>query len=340
MDAGEKLFVAADIGGTKTAVGLFSASDPKCRPLIVERYRNRDYDGCEPLIHDFQKRHGVRSKIICLGIAGVVDGPEVRVTNLPWVIDERSLQNLGFHTVLMINDMTAVAASLSLLGAADLHCLQPGGGPSGRVAAVLAPGTGLGEGYLVQTDGYLFPCGSEGGHCDFAPIDDEQCDYATWLHKRFGGVASYEMACCGPAIARLFDFYRERGVAVADETMQALQRIDDRTPTIVAAAVAGSCPASVRAVEQFLRILGREGAHLVLKVYARRGLFLGGGILPRLVGTRLFASFLETFSQPGTMADLLAAVPVQVIVKADHALLGVAWYAGAHLNPTGFRIDV
>ncbi len=337
MAGGDEWYLVVDLGGTKTAVGLFAAADRQCRPRLNTRYRNSDYGGIEDILVDFLAACRVRPQTICMGIAGVVVGDIVRVTNLPWCVDRTALYRLGFSNVLLINDMTALAAALPLLGREDVVSLQPGIAAPGGVAAVLAPGTGLGEGFTVRVDGVDYPCGSEGGHCEFAPVDEEQRALYDELADGGRNAVSYEMVCAGPAIATLFAFCRRRGIEAAPETLSKLTATVDHTPVIVEAAVDGVCPASTRAIALFLAILGREGAHLALKVYARGGLFLGGGILPRLVNTISFAPFMSAFHRPGTMAELLALVPVQVIIDRDITLRGAARYAGKTIDPMLFR---
>ena len=163
-------YLAADIGGTKTEVALFLSNDDSFSPVVRKRYSSRQAAGIEEIISDFLDDHRIRCELISLGIAGVVGEDSAQVTNLPWTITQKGLSKLGFSTVSMINDMTAVAASLPLLGENDLYCLQRGAGSSGPLSAVLAPGTGLGEGFLLHSKEHYYPRGTEGGHADFAPV--------------------------------------------------------------------------------------------------------------------------------------------------------------------------
>lgn len=317
-------YLAVDIGGTKTDVALFLSSDESFTPVVRKRYSSRRADGIEEIISDFLDEHRIRCELISIGIAGVVGEDSARVTNLPWTITKESMTNLGFSAVSMINDMTAVAASLPLLGEDDLYCLQRGAGTPGPIRAVLAPGTGLGEGFLLHSEQHYFPRGTEGGHTDFAPVNREQRELLEWLSASSGGIVSYEMVCAGPAISTLYDFYLARGATESSEIKKRLAGTEDRTPVIVAGAVSGSCPVCSRALDLFFKILGREGANLVMKLYATGGLYLGGGILPRMVGSVSLVPFLKAFHFPGPMASLLASAPIHVILRQDAALLGTA----------------
>ena len=321
-------YLAIDIGGTKTVLALYRATEEPDLPLAQKRFRSADFGGIEEIILDFLAAFDFRPESVILGIAGVAGETRSRVTNLPWVITKSGLHDMGFTTVCMINDMTALAASLPLLrGEEDILCLQEGSrsfSRAGEVTAVLAPGTGLGEGYLFKTGNGSVPRGTEGGHCAFGPDGDEQLKLLTWLAGTGHAGLSYETVCAGPAIGLLYEFYISQGEEGDRQVRLELERATDKTPVVINAALSGTCSVCRKVVDLFLSILGREGANLVLKVYATDGLFLGGGILPRLAGHVSFEPFLRSFRQEGPMAELLRSVPVNLILRRDAVLLGVA----------------
>jgi len=326
MVTDSRYFLAVDIGGTKTEIAVFRLEDDSFEPVVRGRYKSREAAGIEAIINDFLSENKVQCNTVCLGIAGVVGESTAQVTNLPWKIKKSSLLSMGFSQVSMINDMTALSASLAILADKDLFTIQDGNGGTGEVKGVLAPGTGLGEGFLLHSESVFYPRGTEGGHCDFAPVNREQRDVLDWLAAQTEETISYEMLCAGPAIGRLYDFYIEHGAEEVAQVSKALIDSVDRTPVIVEAGLNGICPVCVRVLELFLAILGREAANLVMKVYATRGLFLGGGILPRLVDEISFKPFLDAFHHAGTMAGLMRSVPVRIITRKDAALLGAAFY--------------
>ncbi len=333
-------YLAIDIGGTKTLLAVYRVTDGVYRPLAKKRYRSADYTGIEEIIEEFRAELDFCPNSLILGIAGVAGDTQARVTNLPWVIAKQRLYNMGFTTVSLINDMTALAASLPLLKGDDLLSLQDDGGsvsPANEVTAILAPGTGLGEGYLFQTDGASIPRGTEGGHCDFGPANEEQVRLFSWLCKNGYQRPCYETVCAGPAIGLLYDFYSAQGEEGDRQVRLELDRADDRTPVIINNALSGACPVCRKVVDLFLAILGREGANLVMKVYATRGLFLGGGILPRIAGHLSFEPFLAAFRKDGPMAELLHSIPVNLILRDDAVLLGVACYGRELLRKIGPR---
>ncbi len=337
------LFVA-DIGGTKSEVAIVPLSGLVERPLLQKRYVNAEFTGFEEIVEDFfiSGEFANKPRFACLAVAGIVDGGRAAMTNLSWSLDSKVLENkFGFDRVLLINDLTALASSLPLLLPEDLWQIQAGR-PQGAVYGVVAPGTGLGEGLLVDVGVTMYACGSEGGHTDFAPVDTEQLALLRWMRKKTQPV-SYEMLIAGPGLAHLYDFCREyHNLAESAWIVAAMERAKDRIPVIVGGATGQPwpvavkchppCPLCRRVIELFLAILGSESGNLALKLYARRGIYLGGGILPRLVGHVDFAGFLKNFQAKGLMSDLMKSIPVSLILRKDAALIGAVGFAGQELK--------
>ncbi len=318
--------LAADIGGTKSELAIFPLHGTDNRALVQRRYVNGDYPAVEEIIADFLAGCGYLPRFACIAVAGVVEGGRAGMTNLPWVIDSRLLeQRFSFKQVLLMNDLTAMAGSIPLLGPHDLLVIQPGNPCRAEIRAVVAPGTGLGEGLLLEIGDRLFARGSEGGHTDFAPVDEEQLALLAWMRQK-GTPVSYEMLIAGPGLASLYDFCKEyHGIPESPQVALAMARARDAIPVIVDGAVGGrNCPLCRRVIELFLAILGSEAGNLALKLYARGGVYLGGGILPRLAGKVSFAGFLRAFTGKGLMAGLMAEIPVSLILRSDAALLGAA----------------
>ena len=319
--------LAVDIGGTKCELAVFSMADPDYVPLASRRYPSRDFGGIEEVIGLFLQETHLKPEYACLDVAGVTGQEVATVTNLPWLIDARRLtKEFGFRDTVLLNDMTAVCASIALLGKGDLLELQRGEEQDGQMIAVIAPGTGLGQGFLLQSESLFFPRGSEGGHADFAPVDEQQIELLSWMKRKSQGPVSYEDLIAGPGIPSLYDFLRETGLTPESEDIRAaLEGARDRTPVIINGALGSSpCPLCRATVELFLAILGSEAGNLALKLYAKGGLFIGGGIMPRLVGQVSFAGFLENFLRKGKMEKLMATIPVHLILNKQAALLGAA----------------
>lgn len=323
--------LAADIGGTKSELAIFKEGDGVFLLLCQKRYRNAQFSGFEDILAHFFDEFQHRPKMACIAVAGVVAGDRVQLTNLPWLIDCCSLKmHFGLHRVKLINDLTAVAMSLTHLDPNDFAEIQAGSRDGGEIRGIIAPGTGLGEGLLIDVRGRTFARGSEGGHCDFAPIDDEQTALLTWMWKRHRPI-SYEALIAGPGLAHLYKFCKEyHGIPETTAIAEAMTRAEDSIPVIVEGAISeDGCPLCRRAIDLFLAILGSEAGNLALKLYARGGIYLGGGILPRLFGKVPFTGFLRSFCAKGLMADFMQTIPVQIILKSDAALIGAAHFGRA-----------
>jgi len=324
----KETLLAVDVGGTKSELAIFPLGGDVFAPLVRRRYACLDYERLEDIIDAFLADCAVTPTYACIGLAGVVSGGVGTVTNLPWVIREEVLAGkFNLHGVRLINDMTAVCASLGLLRKEDLLEIQQGEVQPGQLIGVIAPGTGLGEGVLVRKGGCFFPRGSEGGHVDFGPVGEEQLELLRWMLSRRERV-SYENLIAGPGIPNLYDFYHEHlGMAELPEVAEQLAVATDRTPVIFEQSFgANPSPLCRRVVDLFLEILGAEAGNLALKLYARGGIFLGGGIVPRIADKASFAGFLARFRAKGKMEALMKTIPVQLIRRNDAALLGTAGY--------------
>lgn len=318
--------LAVDVGGTKCELAIFPSAENSYQPLARNRYQSADYERLEDIIQKFLHETGATPTRASMGIAGIVSGGVASVTNLPWVIREESLRGeFGFETVQLINDMTALCASLALLEGEDLLIIQAGEVQPGQLIGVVAPGTGLGEGVLVQHGSFFFPRGSEGGHTDFGPVGEEQTELLKWMRTKRERV-SYENLIAGPGIPNLYDFYSEHlGVAELPHVSRLLGEAKDRTPVIFECAFGeNASPLCRRVVNFFLNILGAEAGNLALKLYARGGIYIGGGIVPRIAEKVSFAGFLASFQAKGKMENLMKTIPVYLIRRKDAALIGAA----------------
>jgi glucokinase len=321
-----KTLLAVDVGGTKAELALFDLCGRDLAPVQRAIVPCAGHTGIEEIIAAFLRETGARPECACLGVAGVIRDGKARITNLPWLMDEEALtREFSLSGVKLINDMTALCAAISSLASSDLQTLQKGRMQKDGTKAVIAPGTGLGEGYLIETDSSFLPRGSEGGHTDFAPVDDEQLELLQWFRQKTQPVSS-EMLCSGLGIPTLYDFCRQQGrIPETDVIREQLKVVTDRTPVILDGAIAATpCPLCLKTMELFLSILGSEAGNLALKLYATGGLYIGGGLLPRLAGRIPFALFMKAFRRKAKMEDLLAGIPVNLILKRDAVLCGTA----------------
>lgn len=321
--------LAVDVGGTKCELAIFPCGgDDSYRPLVCKRYQSAEYTRLEDIITAFLQETSASPVYACMGIAGVVSGGIASTTNLPWVIHEESVcREFSLRAVRLVNDLTALCASLPLLESDDLLEIQHGDVQPDQLIGVIAPGTGLGEGMLVQRENFFFPRGSEGGHADFGPVGQEQAELLQWMLRRRQRV-SYESLIAGPGIPNLYDFYNEHlGVEETPRVRRLLEAAEDRTPVIFDNAFGqDASPLCRRVVDLFLDILGAEAGNLALKLYARGGIYIGGGIVPRIADRVSFDGFLVNFLAKGKMVKLMKTIPVHLIRKKDAALIGAARY--------------
>jgi glucokinase len=321
------MLLAGDIGGTKLHFGLFSRQRGLRRPLAEAVYPSADYDDLETAIRQFLDETGRHPTRMVLAVAGPVLDGRCRITNLTWVIDEARLrQTLGIRTTTVINDVEAIASFVPLLRKEDYITLREGTPARHGSIAVIAPGTGLGEAYLTfDGRGYrAFP--SEGSHVDFGPATAEQMELLTYM-KNYHEHVSYERLCSGLGIQNLYRFLRDGGHAKEPAWLAAaLARAADPVPVIVEKALdpENPCDICVRTLDLFASILGAEAGNAALKIMAAGGVFLGGGIPPRVLPFLKKKPFEEAFLRKGRMRDLVERIPVYVITNPKAALLGAA----------------
>ncbi len=318
------MLLAGDIGGTKSRLAVFADGGSPREPLAEEVLPSGSFGGIEPLIREFLKGRARTPERVCLAVAGPVIDGRAAVTNLPWIADAEKIRRaFDFRTVSLMNDLAATARAVPLLKPAELHSLSVGDPAAGAAIAVIAPGTGLGEAFLTWDGARYREHASQGGHADFAPGSPLEIELLREFLKENDHV-SYEVFCSGPGFGRLYGFLRGRGAEEPAWLTARLAEAADPAPIIVEAALAGTADLCVRTVRLFVSILGAEAGNLALKTRAAGGVYLGGGIAPRIIPFLEEGLFLETFRRKGPMADLLFRMPVHVIIEPRAALIGAA----------------
>ncbi len=284
------------------------------------------FSSLTPIVQAFLARHQATPTAACLCVAGPVLGGRARLTNLPWTLDQRQLADeLGIGSVVLLNDLQAIAYAVPHLRPQDAEPLNAGTAVANGPIAVIAPGTGLGESFLIW-DGHRYQaCASEGGHTDFGPVNDQQAGLLAFMSRRVGRV-SYERVCAGSGLPNVYEYLRTRFPAQDTEALAAsLVDVDDPTPLIVAAALAGPPPdpVALAAVSMMIDIWAAEAGNLALKTLSTGGVYLAGG-MPMRVGSALNRErFMQVFSDKGPFSGLLRSMPVhRVLVNAG--LLGAA----------------
>ncbi len=319
------MLVVGDIGGTKTAMALYGPGDDPRAPRARKEYPSAAYADLVTIVRAFLAETGQAATHACFDVAGPVIGGVAHVTNLPWKIQDQALVDaLGLRRVVLLNDLQAVALAIPRLGPADYVALndQPPE-PRGPIA-VIAPGTGLGEAFLVWGDAGYIACASEGGHASFAPTEEREVALWRFLHGRFGAV-SFERVCSGMGIANIYDFLCAEGqIPESSELTRQLAGAADRTPLIARAAEAGD-PLAAAAMAMFVSILAAEAGNLALKVMATGGVYLAGGVPGHVLPLLRDAAFTRAFAAKGRLGPVLQRMPLRV-VTVPAALFGAAQY--------------
>ena len=319
------MLLAADIGGTKTLLGLFEPAFPRPTPLVVRSFRTLDHADLTTMIAEFLCGAGVASSRItaaCAGVAGPILDEVATVTNIAWQVDAPHVAGaFGFGRLALLNDLEAVAYAVPALQASEVHVLQAGTPRRGGNIALIAAGTGLGEGLLHATDGRLVPSPSEGGHADFAARTEREIALLRDLTARYGR-ADVEHVVSGGG---LMNIHR---VTHAGSCAAGVNLEDDNAPAaITTAALDRRCPGCVETLDLFVEAYGAEAGNLALRTVATGGVFLGGGIAPKILPALMAGAFLRAFLAKPPLGPMLSAMPVTAILNAEAGLLGAAIFA-------------
>ncbi|MBN1261961.1 MAG: glucokinase [Anaerolineae bacterium] len=324
------MLLAGDIGGTKTNLAIYDPEQGIREPLFAETFPSGNFPTLEALVRKFLESVDAPITRVCFGVAGPVVGGRATITNLPWVLDEHGLRRaLGVEAVFLINDLTSIAYAVPFLEQSDFRSLNEGRPVPGGAIAVIAPGTGLGEAFLTWGGAHYLAHPSEGGHADFAPVGDTQIEMLTYLKDKFEHV-SYERICSGMGLPNIYAFLRDTGRYEEPPWLaEALAKAKDPTPEIVNAALdkERECALCRATLDIFVSVLGSEAGNLALKVLSTGGIFLGGGIPPRILAALEHGQFMNAFLRKGRLSHLLAPMPVAVILNSKAPLLGAAHYA-------------
>jgi len=324
------MLLAGDIGGTKTVLALFPLNPTSTyfdQPDFSHTYASNAYDSLDAVVSDFLEKTGVQPESASFGVAGPVIHGRAQVTNLPWVIDTAVLQQtIGISHVYLLNDLESIANAVPYLTDNELIAVNKGErDPIGPIA-VIAPGTGLGEAFLVH-DGrryHAFP--SEGGHATFSPVNTVQRELLAYLEPRFDHV-SFERVCSGSGIPNLYAFLRDSGrFTEPPHLKEQLSATENWTPVIVNAAMAGDAGICAATLDLFIDILANETSNNAIRLLATGGIYLGGGIPPRIVPQLTDGDFMRRYSLKGRFSEMVSRMPVHIIKDPLAGLHGAAYF--------------
>jgi glucokinase len=322
------MILAGDVGGTKVHLALYDFINGKLKYSRDERYPAKEYTGLEEIVKEFLSADKVTAA--CFGVPGPVRDGRLRLTNLPWTLDSRELSvNLGITHVFLINDLEANGYGVAELAADQIYTLSEGDASQIGNRALIAAGTGLGEALLIWNGRTHTPYPSEGGHTDFAPRNEDEIDLLRFLKQKYNGRISYERVVSGPGLTNIYEFLREvRGI---DEPAWLAERIASEDPNAVITELALAAKSEIcdKALDMFVSAYGAETGNLALKLLSVGGVYIGGGIAPRILEKIKDGTFMKAFTDKGRLSQLLINMPVRVILESRAALAGAAAYAEA-----------
>jgi glucokinase len=322
------IVLAGDVGGTNARLAVVEMDGRTARIDRERRYPSRDYPGLAPIVRRFCEEEAIRPDRACFGIACPLVGDDCTAPNLPWTINGRSLAaEIGIPRTRIINDFVAVGYAVELLGAADLVTLQEGRPEPQGPIALIGAGTGLGQAFLIWEGDHYRVLPSEGGHSDYASRGKLQAGLLQFLDRQFDRV-SWERMLSGPGIANLYRYMLASAVAPEQATVRAEMETEDPAAVIARHALAKTDCLSDRTLDLFCEILGAQAGNLALTVVSTGGVYLAGGIAPRIVERLKSGPFLTAFRDKGRLSELLARIPVHVIMNPNGGLLGAAAVAG------------
>lgn len=347
------MILAGDIGGTKTSLALYDWATERTEPIRLELFHSADYKSLEEILVEFltppkpptpldeldmaseeteqeaPSAERVTLSAACFGVAGPVIENHCRTTNLPWVVDGAAIaKQFDIARVQLLNDLEASAYGILWLRPDELEVLNAGNPPRKRQAlALIAAGTGLGEGILFWDGKSYRPMASEGGHSDFAPTNDYEIDLLRYLRTQYLHV-SYERVVSGPGLHAIYEFIRD---TKSNEPTWLAEKIKAGNPAaeIAEAGLKGQAEIAAQALDLFASIYGAEAGNLALKALSLDGVYVAGGIAPKLIKKLKDGTFMKAFTNKGRYKRLLSTIPVKVVMNQETGLIGAASVASA-----------
>lgn len=323
------MILAGDIGGTSTRLAYFEEKNGKLVNHAEHIFKSRDYASLEEAVKKFMTEQAIKVSVACFGIAGPVKGTRCETPNLPWVIEAKVLEKeLGIANVYLLNDLEANAWGLQQLGPEDYYEVAAGTACSGN-KAVISAGTGLGKAGLFWDGNTHRPFACEGGHSDFAPINDLQIELLQFLRKKWPHV-SYERVLSGPGQWNIYEFLRETGKGKEEPWLTEEIKAGDGPAAVSRNGVSGKSKLAEMAVNLFVELYGQAAGNAALEFLALGGVYVGGGIAPKILPKMKEPRFREAFLNKGRMKALLETIPIRIVLNDHTALLGAGTVAMNH----------
>jgi glucokinase len=336
------MILAGDVGGTKVHLALYGFTEGRLAHVRDEKFPSGQYAGLEVVVREFLSRDGAKPEITaaCFGVPGPVRDGRLKVTNLPWELDSRVLsRDLGIEHVYLINDLEANGYGIPELAADQVYTLSDGDKSAVGNAALIAAGTGLGEAILVWDGKHHMPMASEGGHSDFAARNEMEIDLLRYLQRTLHGRVSWERVVSGIGLKNIYSFLRDDKGLEEPRWLRERMQTEDPNAVIGELGEAGASELCAKTLDMFISAYGAEAGNLGLKVLSVGGVYLGGGIAPKILKSLGDGRFMKAFTDKGRLSNVLEAAPVRVILDSRAALLGAAAYAEARAAEVSGRSD-
>ncbi len=323
------MILAADIGGTKTNLALFETTDHVFKIVAQHHFLNHEFSSLSDIFSVFKEKYAIQKvEAASFGVAGPVIDGQCHITNLSWHISRETLKDYwNIDQVYLLNDLEATAYGMLYLEEDQFEDLNPKGQVIDGNRAVIAAGTGLGEAMLFYDGESYHPVASEGGHSDFAPLTEQQDDLLKWLRHRYPGHVSYERILSGSGITLLYEFLREHSGGVLGDPLSQIAEGKDRSAVITHRALKEQDPLCMEVLCLFAEIYGAEAGNLALKTLSLGGVYIGGGIAPKILCDMTKEHFMNGFMSKGRFREMLQGMQVKISLSPETALLGAAHYA-------------
>ena len=323
------MILAGDVGGTKVHLALYDFSQGSLIHLQDERFPAQEYDNLEVITREFLSRCTQGDiTAACFGVPGPVRQGRLKLTNLPWTLDSEQLSAaLNIPHLFLINDLEANGYGVAELKPDQIFTLNPGDRGAVGNRAIVSAGTGLGEGVMVWDGHRHVPMASEGGHCDFAARNPLEIEMLQYLMAKLGGRVSFERVVSGLGIHNIYEFLRDAKKMPESPELQERIKYEDPNAVIGELGESGKNELCAKTLEVFVSAYGAEAGNMALKVLALGGMYIGGGIAPKILNTMRSGAFMKAFTDKGRLSNLLVKTPVHVILESRCALMGAAAYA-------------
>ena len=321
--------LAGDIGGTNTRLAVFNVAGQHLETLAKTSYPSQQYASLQEVIAVFQRTHQHTLQAACFGVAGPVHQQEAKITNLPWHISATNIaESLPLSRVSLLNDLEATAWGLRTLNTEDFHTLQQGADDASGNVAIISAGTGLGEAGLYFDGQQYHPFACEGGHTDFSPQTELDMALLRYLAREHEHV-SWERVVSGSGLVSMHECLCQLRQRKSPDWLQQAMREGDPAAAISEAAQQGRDALCVEALEMFVHLYGVEAGNLALKLMATGGLYIAGGIAPRILQPMQSGAFMAAFLAKGRMRNLLERIPVRIVLNDETGLQGAAFFAAS-----------